>query len=232
MPEWLVLIGRTLLTYFFLLVILRLMGGREIAKLSVFDLVVSIMIAEVAAIGIENFDKPFYIVAIPVLTLMLTQIMFTVISMHSKKIRDLVEGKAVVVIENGRFRDHILRRYRLSIDDILAQLREKGIADIGEVDKAVLETSGKLSIFPKEEKLPVTREDLKLILPYEGLSIPLIMDGRVLDKNLEEVGKTRFWLKNKIQEKGCHDFKDVFYASINAQGEVHVDPRDPPKTLH
>lgn len=225
MEDWVSLFLRTLFIYFFILVMMRLMGAREIAKLTVFDLVVSIMIAEMGSIVVEQ-NKPLLDAIIPITTLVLTQVLLAYIFMKSKRIRDIVDGRPAVLIAGGNIREKEMARQRYNLDDLLSQLRENQIFDLSEVELAILEPSGKLNVLPKPGKQPLVREDLNLELPHEGLAVPLIMDGRVLDKNLERIGQNRFWLKEQVRAKGCKDFKEVFFASIDGQGKLHVDPRD------
>jgi len=143
---------RTLFMYFFILMVMRLMGKREIGKLSVFDLVVSIMIADLAVIFIENGDQPVIQGILPIVTLMVTQIALSYLSLKNQTVRHLVDGKPAVLIEDGKIREKEMARNRYNLDDLMAQLREKNIDNIADVEFAILETSGKLSVFPKEEK--------------------------------------------------------------------------------
>ncbi len=225
MEGWVSLFLRTLFIYFFILVMIRLMGAREIAKLTVFDLVVSIMIAEMGSVVVEQ-KKPLMDAVIPIATLVLTQVLLAYVFMKSKRIRDFVDGKPAVLIANGNIQEEAMAKHRYNLDDLLSQLRENQIFDISEVEMAVLEPSGKLNVLPKPGKQSLRREDVNLDLPEDGLAIPLIMDGRVLDKNLENIGLNRFWLKDQVRAKGCKDFKEVFFASIDRQGNLRVDPRD------
>jgi uncharacterized membrane protein YcaP (DUF421 family) len=214
---------KTLFVYFFVLLGLRLMGKREIGKLSVFDLVISIMIAEVSAFSLE--DKAFalwkgtFIIAV----LILLQIGMSFTTLKSKRIRDLVEGRPTILIENGKINDKEMKRTRYSIDDLLTQIREKNIASVADVEFAVLETTGKLSVFPKAEKRPVVVEDLHLQTPKTNLPIPLIMDGKPIEANLRKIQKTQFWLKQQLKSYGIQEFRQVFYCSIDENGSLFVD---------
>jgi uncharacterized membrane protein YcaP (DUF421 family) len=217
---------KTLFVYFFVLLGLRLMGKREIGKLSVFDLVISIMIAEVSAFSLE--DKAFalwkgtFIIAV----LILLQIGMSFTTLKSKRIRDLVEGRPTILIENGKINDKEMKRTRYSIDDLLTQIREKNIASVSDVEFAILETTGKLSVFPKAEKRPVVVEDLQLQTPKTNLPIPLIIDGKLIEANLRKIQKTQFWLRQQLKSYGIHEFRQVFYCSIDENGRLFVDPMD------
>jgi uncharacterized membrane protein YcaP (DUF421 family) len=225
--DLLVVFMRTILIYFIVLAVMRLMGKREVAKLSIFDLVVSIMIAEISIFVIEDPDQPMISGLVPLFTLVGIQIVVSYTSMKSDKIRYLLEGKPTILINRGKLQEQELKSTRYNLDDLLMQLREKDIANVADVEFAILEPSGKLSVFPKSERDPVTKEDVfGDEVEYRGLPLPVILDGKVQDENLNKLGKTRFWLKNKIQDKGCRDFKEVFFASVDHRGQLFVDIRD------
>ncbi|MGZ4033015.1 MAG: DUF421 domain-containing protein [Tumebacillaceae bacterium] len=217
---------RVIFFYFVILVSMRLMGKREIGQLSIFDLVVSIMIAEVSAMSLEDPTVPFSRGVFIVGLLVLLQIVMSWLTLKSVTLRSLVEGKPTLIIANGKIKDAEMRRTRYSMSDLMTQLREKDIATVGDVEFAILETTGKLSVFPKAEKRPVTPEDMGLSVPRTGLPLPLIVDGAVLDDNLEKIGKTRFWLRNELQQYGYKDFKKIFYCSVDNQGKLFFDPKD------
>lgn len=219
---------RTLLMYFLVLIALRLMGKREIGKLSIFDLVVSVMMAEIAVFIIEDLDMAISRAIVPILTLMLTQIILSYITLKSKKIRELVEGQPAILIANGEIKDEEMRKQRYTIDDLITQLREKNIANIADVEFAILETSGKLSVFPKPSDQPVTKRDLGIdkIQQYNGLPLPLVADGRVMSKNLKKIDKDNNWLYNQLLMHGYNNIKEIYFASIDHNGTFYIDPKD------
>jgi uncharacterized membrane protein YcaP (DUF421 family) len=218
------IILRTVFIYFFLLVIMRMMGKREIGKLSVFDLIVSFMIADLSAMAIDS-EKPMYIGIISILTLAIFQVLISYLSLKSKKIREWADGKPVVIVEKGKILDDQMAKARYNMDDLMVQLREKNIADVSDVEFAILETTGKLSVFPKEKK--TCEEGVHNSLRPFQMPVPLIIDGKVQDEGLRQIGKTRFWLKNEIQKQGYRDFKEIFYASVNSNGKLFIDRKDP-----
>lgn len=215
-----------ILFYFVTLAAMRLMGKREIGKLSIFDLVISIMIAEVSASSLEDPEAPLSRGVAIIALLVLLQIGMSWLTLKSVSLRYLVEGRPTLIIANGQIRDGEMRRTRYSMSDLMTQLREKDIASVSDVEFAILETTGKLSVFPKAEKRTVTVEDLGLSAPRTGLPLPLIIDGHVLEDNLEKIGKTRHWLQNGLEQYGYHDFKQVFFCSIDNQGELYFDPKE------
>lgn len=227
--EYSTMIFRTFFLYFFLLIVVRLMGKREIGKLSVIDLVVSIMIAEIAVLAIEEPSKPLLFELIPIVILMGIQVLMAWVSLKSSRMRRILDGTPTVVIERGKINDREMARLRYNMDDLLTQLREKNISNVADVEFAILETSGKLSVFPKESKQTVTKEDLDVPVNRNteiAYPTPLIVDGKVIDDHLKKIGKTRFWLKNEIQKHGHKDFKTIAFCSIDSRGKIYIDLKD------
>ncbi|HIW32632.1 MAG TPA: DUF421 domain-containing protein [Candidatus Paenibacillus intestinavium] len=241
--EWYSLALRTFCMYVIIFLVLRIMGKREIGKLSVLDLVISVMIAEIAVIEIEQVDDNLMHGIVPIVILLIIQIISAFLSMKSRKVRLLLDGKPTVVVANGEIYRDELKKQRYNLDDLMLQLRENGVTSISEIDFAILETSGKLSVIPKtnddvvvggslssenfDENEKLTNESAPKIIPpgfrYEMLPIPLIMDGKVQDENLDKINKTRFWLKNIIQEKGAHHFKEVLLCTIDHKERIYID---------
>ncbi|MGA8941416.1 MAG: DUF421 domain-containing protein [Thermoactinomyces sp.] len=218
---------RTVFIYMFLMFILRLMGKREIGKLSIFDLIVSFMIADISAMVIENLDEPLILGVTSIITLALLQILLSYLTLKSQKVREWVDGKPVMIIKKGKILEKEMARARYNLDDLIMQLREKDIANISDVEFAILETSGKLSVFKKEEKRLAQRGDVKHSLKPFRMPIPLIVEGKVQEEGLQKIGKTRFWLKNEIQKQGFRDFREIYYATVSSNGKLFIDRKSP-----
>jgi uncharacterized membrane protein YcaP (DUF421 family) len=210
---WTVIL-RSFFIYIFVMVIMRMMGKREIGKLSVFDVVVSIMIADFAVLSIEDLKMPLINGIMPIIVVASAQILLSYISLKNAKIRHIVDGEPIVLIRNGKIQEKEMARHRYNLDDLLTQLREKNIAHVGDVEFALLETTGKLSVFPK-----------KNVSSLMKLPLPVIIEGRVQEDALEQIGQNRFWLKNQIQKYGYRDLKEIFFASIDQNGKLYIDPR-------
>jgi len=245
MEIWSILI-RTVLTYFIVFLILRFMGKREIGKLSVFDLVISVMIAEIAVIVIEDTKRPLTDGIVPMVTLMLIQIGIAFIALKSRKVRLLFDGKPTVIIDKGELNRDAMRKQRYNLDDLLHQLRENKIGTVADVEFAVLETSGKLSILKKEqpsaagseqETVKEEKDAVSRKLPkpfpdhfrFESLPVPLIMDGKLVADNLERLGKDRFWLNNQLKQRGVTEIKQVYLCTIDHNGKLYIDIRRRPR---
>lgn len=228
---------RTLLMYFTVFAAMRIMGKREIGELSIFDLVISIMIAEIGVFVIDDLSRPLYEGFVPILVLVIVQILLSHLSLYSRKLRLWIDGKPSVIIEHGEINQHEMKKQRYNLDDLLMQLRSQNIASINDVEFAILETSGQLSVLPKPQKTSGTNNSnrkksngnkhLLSNVKYCALPLPLIMDGQVQDNNLHEIGQTRFWLKNQIQNKGVQDFKDIFFCSLDHKGDLYINLKKP-----
>lgn len=226
---------RTLFSYFFLLILLRVMGKRELGKLSVFDVVISIMLAEMAVLAIEEIEKPAIFFYIPMLLIGLLEIVMALISIKNKKFRDVVDGSADIIIENGQIRENAMRRNRLNLDDLMVHLRQKNVKNIADVEFALLEPTGQMSVFLKEKKETLTREDLGLLdrgplapVTYKGLPIPLILDGKIRREALDKIGQNELWLKREIRKYGIRDIREVSFCSIDERGIMYLDKKDKP----
>ncbi|MHB1628073.1 MAG: DUF421 domain-containing protein [Bacilli bacterium] len=220
-----ILFTRTLFTYAFVFLALRIMGKREIGKLSVFDLVVSIMIAEISAMALQDLKIPVWHGAFIIGLLVLLQVGVSFLSLQSRRVHELVEGKPSVLVANGEINDSEMKRTRYSMSDLLVQLREKDVANVADVEFAILETSGKLSVFPKANKRPVTADDLGIAVKPTVVPTSLIVDGEVQYDKLVSVDKSPQWLLEQLTALGYDAPQDVFYAAWDGQ-TLHIDRED------
>ncbi len=204
--EYMILIIKTFFLYLLVAFIFRIMGKREVGQLGTFDLVVFILIAELVAMGIEHKSNLIYFLT-PIVILVLLQLLIARFSLKSSKFRNFIDGKPTVIIKNGilNFKEMVNQRYTL--DDLLLQLREKDVKRIDEVDYAILETNGKLSVFKKKDS-------------DNSYPLPIILDGEVQFDNLYMIKKGKKWLLNVLIEKDVK-VDDVFYAFYK-QKELYI----------
>ena len=188
------IILRTLFMYFFIILVYRIMGKKEVGELSIIDLIVSILIAELVAIAIED-DKSIFLSIIPITILTLTQIGISYITLKNEKIRDIIDGKPTVIIKNGKLNFTEMSHLRYSLDDLTTQLRLQGVKSIEKVKYAVLENNGNLSVFTDDE----------------DYTLPLILDGVIDYKVLSDINKDYSWLRNIIDQKKL-ELNEIFYA--------------------
>jgi len=206
MSDLLIIILRTLFLYWLILVVLRLMGKREVGELSIFDLVVFLLITEVAAFALDDPKSNLIHAIVPMIILLIIQICVSYFSLKSKKFRDVMEGKPSIIMKDGIIVEKEMRKQRYNLDDLLQQLREQQIGSIQTVSYAFLEPSGNLSVFKKEE---------------EQYVFPLIIDGDIQNGHLERIGKNVKWLKEELEKLSIVDEKKIFYCSYENE-ELYI----------
>ncbi|WP_175990902.1 DUF421 domain-containing protein [Bacillus sp. Marseille-Q1617] len=210
MEEYGVIIIRTLFLYLLITFIFRIMGKREIGELSILDLVVFIMIAEMAVLAIEEPSDPIIHTILPIGVMVIVQFISAWLSLRSKSFREFVDGKPTVLIHNGKIDEKEMKKQRYNYDDLLLQLREKDIFNLADVEFAVLEPSGSLSVLKNEKKTP------------GSLTLPLILDGQVQSNHLEMMGKTSFWLRKELRQRGYKEISDISFCSFH-NGQFYID---------
>lgn len=197
--KYLLVFGKSLFFYLLITVVYRIMGKREIGELSIMDFIVSIFIAELAAISIENYNDNMFLSIIPIAVLVVLQIFSAKLSLKSENVRSLIDGNPSVIINRGKVNFEEMLKQRYNLDDLLTQLRAKSIKSIEEVDYAILETSGKLSIFKSED-------DKNHTYP-----LPVIIDGKIQEDVLIQIGKDKKWIEESL-EKEEYLLEDIFYG--------------------
>ncbi|WP_369902489.1 DUF421 domain-containing protein [Bacillus manliponensis] len=204
---------RTVLLYFVMLIIFRIMGKREIGELSILDLVVFIMLGELGIVAIIDYDKSLWLQLLPMFVIVIIQIALAKLSLKSEKIRHLIDGEPAIIVCDGKIDENQMRKQRYNMDDLLMQLREEGIGDIRDVQYAILEASGKLSVFHKVSDHPV------------HFTLPLIIDGEIQGRHLEMIDQSETWLYKKLSELGYNKIGEISYCTFQ-DGEFFVDMKD------
>lgn len=218
-----IVVIRTLILYAVVIAALRIMGKRQIGELQPSELVVAIMISDLATVPMESVDIPLLSGILPVLTLIMAEVITSYISLKSKLVRKFIIGQPSVVIYDGKINEQELERLRFNLDDLLEELRLNGCHDISDVAVAVIETSGKLSVIPRDNARPVTVEDMQLTeVRHDGLPCTVIADGRLNEYELKRSGKTESELFNELKKRGANNISEVFIASIDAEGELFL----------
>jgi uncharacterized membrane protein YcaP (DUF421 family) len=211
---------RTLILFSLVVVVMRIMGKRQIGELQPFELVVAIMISELAAVPMADIEIPLLDGIIPILTLLFAQVFLAYLSLISNKARTIICGRPSILIEKGTIIESELRRLRININDLLEQLRVKNYANIRDVDYAILETNGQMSIIPKGASQTINRKDLGLSASDPGLPLTIIIDGMVVKHNLQLLKLTEKELLEKLKEQGVASLQQIFFASIDTTGTI------------
>jgi len=221
----LVVFIRTLILFLLVVVVMRVMGKRQIGQLQPFELAVAIMISELAAIPMQNTGIPLINGIIPIITLLLAQLLLSLISLKSIKARGIICGKPNILIENGKINEANLRKEMYTLNDLLEQLRIKGTSNIQDIEYAILETNGQLSIIPKSQKRPVTPEDLKIQTDYEGIPLDLVIDGVINYSNLEKAKLDENWLLTQLNNHDIKDTKEALFVSLDSSGKLYFQKK-------
>ena len=180
---------------------MRVMGKRQIGELQPSELVVTILISELAAIPMQETGVPLVSGVVPVLTLIACEVILSAVTLRWRGLRRLISGQPIVIVENGRIRQNEMRRLRYSIDDLLEEVRLAGLKGIDEVGYAVIETNGQVSVFPTAQGQPATAAMLGQNPPDGGIPLVLISDGELLTESLTRLGRDAHWLQTKLHEK-------------------------------
>ncbi|GAA0295097.1 DUF421 domain-containing protein [Gracilibacillus halotolerans] len=218
----LTIIVRTIFYYTVIVIIFRMMGKREIGELSLLDIVVYIMIAELAVVTIEDLEIEYWFTLIPMAILLIIQRLTAFISLKSPLFRTYFEGKPSIIITNGKIDEHEMKKNRYNFTDLLQQLRENGTESINDVEFAILEPSGKLSVIEK-------KDDDKSVYPMSGLVLPLIVDGKIQQDALKNIQRDEKWLRKILKEKGFPDFNEISFCSIDRNNEWYIDKKNEKK---
>lgn len=214
---------RVVFVYVVLLVATRIMGKREIGQLSAIDFVVAIVVAELATMPITNLQLSILDSVIPIGIITLLQVITSILCLKSNYFRRLVYGRPNILIANGQMQLKEMRKARYNIDDLLTQLRQRDVFDVADVDYAVLETSGDLTVSLKAKHRAVTVNDLQLSIDSQGgLALTLIDDGEINLKGLEEADLDVAWLMKRLRRRGIHEVKEVFFASLSNDGSIYL----------
>ncbi|NBK99027.1 MAG: DUF421 domain-containing protein [Erysipelotrichia bacterium] len=199
------LVLRCVMFYFILIIALRLMGKREVGELSVFDIVIYLVMSELLALALTEIEESIFKSLIPIMTLALLQVVLSFCLLKSERLRDIVDGKPVILIHNGTLNQAAMKKQRYNLDDLLSQLRDKDISCISEVQFAILENSGNLSILRKQ--------DCVVLHPT-----PLIQDRKVNKRVLKDLHKDDAWLKQQLQANGYVDASQIFLCMVLVDG--------------
>lgn len=198
---------------------MRLMGKRQIGELQPFEIVLTVMVSELASLPMQDNRIPLIHTIIPLVILLILQILTSILQLKSEKAREILSGKPSILIQHGTIDVDELKNQRININDLLEELRLKDIYNVEDVQYAILETSGQLSIIPKADNDIVTKKDLNIKAKQEEMPISLILDGNINDENLKLINKDRQWLINKLEASKIYSYEKIFHAYINTEGK-------------
>ena len=210
---------RAVILYIIVLVVMRFMGKREIGQLQPFEFVIAIMIADLAIVPMSEIGIPIINGIIPILGLLVMHLLISYINLKSIKMRALICGKPSILIYRGHINEDIMIKERFTINELQEKIRSMGVDSIADVEFAILETSGQISVIQKPEKRNTKPEDFGIMPEYEGIAYDLVIDGVVMNENLQLLNKDYEWLKREVEKFG-YEPEDALIVTINAQNEI------------
>ncbi len=216
---------RAIVLYIIVLIVMRLMGKREIGQLQPFELAISIMIADLASIPMSETGIPISNGIIPILGLLVMHLIISMLNIKSTKAREIICGKPSILIFRGKIDEKVLKKERFTINELEERLRDNNIFNIGDVEYAILETSGQVTVIPKPNKRATTPEDFNIEPQYEGIPYDLVVDGRVMYKNLEKIGKNYVWLKKQTEKFGIKP-EEALIVTIDGENKFFCQPKN------
>ncbi|MCX7920521.1 MAG: DUF421 domain-containing protein [Clostridia bacterium] len=222
----------TILAYFMALTVARIVGRKMISQMTFFDYIIGVTLGSVTA----NFALVSQIPISSAITVLITLgvLTLTLDYAHIKSlfIRKAIDSEPTVLVENGKIVNQNMSRTRFTINELLMQLREKNVFNIADVEFAVLETDGNLSVLPKSQKAPLTPSDLNISTKYKGLTKDLVIDGNIMSENLKDINLDENWLRDSLKGHGITNIREVFYAGLDSSGNLFVSKRQDTREKH
>ncbi len=217
---------RTIILYLLIIVGIRLMGKRQVGELEPSELVLDLIIADLAAVPMQDFGIPLMAGIIPILTLLSVTMILSVLTMRNMKFRALICGVPSVIVADGRVRQREMRRNRLTLDELMEELRMQGVVDLTTIKYAILENNGRVSILLKAAETPVTAGQMELHPKDPGLPVILINDGRVITDNLKGRGLDDIWLQKQLDAHHVRHTRQVFLLTVDENNSVYLLPKE------
>jgi len=223
---------RTVVLFTLTVVVIRCMGKRQMAQLQPFELVITLLIADLAAAPMGDTGTPLLHGVVSIVALLTMHSAIAMLSMRFERFRGWICGTPAMLIRGGKIQADELQRLCYDLSDLMEAVRSKGVLNPADVGTAVLETNGALSVFPNAMSRPVMTKDLSLALGYEGMPLSLVLDGRLQDKNLKTGGLDLAWLNKQLLPLGYRGPQDVFFCSLDTQGRLLIQGAGPQGKLH
>ncbi len=210
---------RTIILYLVLIAVIRLMGKRQIGQMEASEFVVTMLVANLASIPMQDGDIPLFSGFVPIVTVLGVELVLSTLSLRSIRLRKLLCGKPVILIENGNILQENLRKTRVTLDELTGHLREKDVLDLGSVQYAILETSGNLSVFPYPKERPASARDAGIQAREQYMPLTIISDGRLLMENLQKAKKDKAWVRQTLKKYKA-DIEDTWLLTVDGGGQV------------
>jgi len=217
---------RTIIIFLSLVVSLRIMGKRQLGELEPLELVVAILISNLASQPLADVGTPLVYGLVPIFTLLACQLLISRLTVKSIRFRRLICGTPSILIERGKLVEREMRRNRISVDELMAELRRSQVTDPSKVRRAILETDGSLSVTMFTAEAPVTPAQMGVTVQDPGCPITVICDGRLMSENLRLTGRDERWLKKELSRRGIASVSDVYLLNVDDLGEIYITPKE------
>ena len=217
---------RTIILYLLIIAGIRLMGKHQVGELEPSELVLALIIADLAAVPMQDFGIPLLSGIIPILTLLCITMIISVLTMRSVRFRAIICGRPSIIVEDGKILQKEMKRNRFTVDELMEELRMKGATDIATVKYAILETNGRVSVILYANQRPVTAEQMNLFPDDVGLPLVIISDGKILQQNLTLRNLDRAWLQDQLTQHGHSKPEQVFLLTVDESGTVYYVPKE------
>lgn len=221
---------RVTILYILVLTIMRLMGKREIGQMQPFELVIAIMIADLASIPMSDVGVPLFNGIVPILALLVFQLIISIINIKSIKLRKIICGSPSILIYRGKIDEKQLIKEKITINELEERLRQKDVFTLGDVEYAILETNGELSVIQKPEKRNTIPEDFNMNPDYEGIPYDLVLDGKIMYDNLKKIGRDYEWLKKEIQKFKMKP-EEALVITFDGKGQIFCQRKEKRKNI-
>lgn len=216
---------RTVIIYIILTVIMRIMGKRQLGELDVGELVITIILSEIATTPITNPERSMLEAIIPMITLASLEILTSALILKAPLFKSILSSKPAVIVSRGVIDFKMMKKVRISLEELVSQVRQNGIYDLNEVDYAILEENGKMSVIPKNANRQPDKSDLRVYCPDNGIMHLIISDGSVNAHGLKIIKKDRTWLDRKLKQLRL-SIKDIFCMTVDDAGKTFIQKRD------
>ncbi len=216
---------RSIVLYIIVLIVMRLMGKREIGQLQPFELAISIMIADLASIPMTDTGIPIFNGIIPILGLLIMHLIISIINLKSSKAREIICGRPSILIYRGKINENNLKKERFTINELEERLRGNNVVNLGDVEYAILETSGQVTVIQKPDKRNSIPQDFNIMPEYEGIPYDLVVDGKVMEENLKAIGKDYNWLKKQV-EKFDMKPEQALVVTLDGKGQIFCQKKE------
>ncbi len=217
---------RTVILYFAILISMRIMGKRQLGEMEISEFIVAALIADLAATPLQDIGIPLLNGLVPIIIMFCFEIIIAGLNMRSVKLRKLTYGRPEIIIRNGRIIREAMHKNRFTLDELMQELRAQGLTDTAQVEYAVLETNGQLSIILKSGDQPVTASQMGVVGDDVSYAHIIINEGRILDNNLELLGRDRRWLSNELKRQNLRSADEVYILTLSENGSVFCQAKE------